>query len=95
MQVEYKAAGTVKEALDLVKDKCPDIILADILLGDGDVTPVIKYCQDKFPKCRSILMSAMQASKAAEVAKNLRVSELLHKPFDLDALEKVLRRTNN
>lgn len=95
MNISFKSAKNQKEGLTLIKDFCPQILLADLLLGDGDASPIIKYCRENYPKCKSVLMTAMAKSIAEIIANQLKVDHLVYKPFNLDELETLLKRLNN
>lgn len=88
---EYKTASTCAEAIGILRENSPVVLLTDMLLAEGDASEAVKFCQQKHAKCKTILLTAMQKRAADEVLITLKMDHLLMKPFDIGELDKLLR----
>ena len=61
-------ASTQEEALSLVKETVPDLILVDIFLASGNGLELIKQVKSRFPLIKMLVISAFQDSLYAERA---------------------------
>lgn len=82
-----------REAVDYLQDghSPPELILLDVMMPYLSGYEVLKFIRgrDGLKKTPVILMSAIQPTGAQ---KTLGYDEFLKKPFDLDALEKLLKK---
>lgn len=88
------AAG-VPEAISKVSKKMPDILLADLILLDGDAKEIIRFCQGMSPGVKIILMSACWPGEIDDMIRGVKVDYIIRKPFDFDLLEDVIGRIRN
>lgn len=62
-----EAAG-IHEALPLILESCPDVVILDVNLEDGNGIDLIKELQGKMPGIKILVLSAFQESLYAERA---------------------------
>ena len=91
IKLDHAAVGSVPEALSFLESHCPSILLVDMLLGNLDAHPVVEYCKKKYPNCKTVLVTALQAAIAKELGMEMKVDNVLLKPFELDELEQLLK----
>lgn len=95
---EVIAAGSAKEALELLAEKEVDAMLVDLRLGPGlDGLELLHECLALRPNLPAIMMTAYGTIEVAVQAMREGADDFICKPFDLKALherlETILRRT--
>ncbi len=71
LQTDLKVCGeasTQEEALSLIKENQPDLILVDIFLASGNGLELIKQVKSRYPSIKMLVISAFQDSLYAERA---------------------------
>lgn len=91
---ESKAVADCDEAIDELKRYCPAILIADVVLANGDAKPAIKFCQEHHKDCKVIIVTAMHAKDAHAFAKDLNIEDILLKPFKIEDFVELLRRSS-
>ena len=85
------------EALELIQEKKPDLVVLDIIMPRLDGLGVLEklniMCLD--PKPRIIVLSAVGLDKITQTALALGVDYYVIKPFDMDVFVKRIRRMFN
>ncbi len=87
-------AYSCREALHQLETLQPDLIICDLILGDGSSAEVRRYArtQARLQHVPTLLMSAI---RPAEVANDSWYTDYLAKPFDLgDLIARVERLTD-
>jgi len=79
-------AFNVQKAIDLIIQNCPDLVITDYRLPDGDGFDVIKHVQQTLPRRPVILMTGYHDPRLEQAARTAGVAEYLRKPFPLAAL---------
>ena len=88
--------GDGKEALGLIREKRPDVVLLDSILPSLDGLAVLEQLKEDEKKNTSVIMlSAMGQDLLAEEAYSLGVRYFLLKPVDLDNLLHKIRQCKN
>ena len=87
--VYYTQSG--KEALDFLKRNRVSVVISDLEIPDIDGLEIVKKAKNNF-SCRTILMSGNFPPEIEEKAKEYGIDFLLHKPFLLSDLLKILER---
>ncbi|NLK93627.1 MAG: sporulation transcription factor Spo0A [Clostridiales bacterium] len=86
-----------KEALDLIEEKKPDLVVLDIIMPHLDGLGVLEKLNnmklDKFP--RIIILSAVGQDKITQQAITLGADYYVVKPFDMDVFTKRIREMFN
>ena len=82
-----------KEAVDLILDKKPDVVLLDVIMPHLDGLGVLETLQtekiDKMPMC--IMLSAVGQDKVTQKAISLGAEYYIVKPFDIELLIKRIK----
>lgn len=89
-------AGNGREALPLVAQHEPDLMIVDILMPEMDGLETIRYLRRKGYRMPIIAMPAgknLTAKRYSEFAKTFGADDVLMKPFGRAEVLKVLRRT--
>ena len=89
-------AGNGREALPLVAQHEPDLMIVDILMPEIDGLETIRYLRRKGYRMPIIAMPAgkyLTAKRYSEFAKTFGADDVLMKPFGRAEVLKVLRRT--
>lgn len=85
LQVEVSVAGTCREAVEIELSKPQDLILADLLLPDGDAISLQRQLRG-ISAASFVLMSGVPTVNRVVEAMRLGASDFLVKPFDLSQL---------
>ena len=89
-------AGNGREALPLVAQHEPDLMIVDILMPEMDGLETIRYLRRKGYRMPIIAMPTgkyLTAKRYSEFAKTFGADDVLMKPFGRAEVLKVLRRT--
>jgi YesN/AraC family two-component response regulator len=80
------------QAISMARDNPPDLVITDIHMPDLDGVDTIIALRTFLPEAMFIVMSADDDSKMIRRAISVGASEYLVKPFDIDDLDKAVRR---
>lgn len=83
-------ANTLKEAIDLAKEKNPDLMFLDIHLPDGSGLEQVPQFQSINKNLPIVMMSAFDTPEMRQQAEILGVHEFLSKPFTLTQVSSVV-----
>ncbi|MDU0200661.1 MULTISPECIES: response regulator transcription factor [Paenibacillus] len=86
------AAQDGKEALELVRQDQPDLIVTDIRMPVMDGLELIKSLDSYFPRIRKIIASGYADFAYAKEAMQYNVKDYLLKPVSTEELQRVLSR---
>jgi len=90
-----ECAGSLKQAHSLLKSREWDCLITDLSLGDGESLDLVSELRSRSVPMPVILISGFLTPEKMQRAKELGITEVLHKPFLpnalLTCLEKVLR----
>lgn len=92
VQIAGKAADGV-EALELVKNVLPDIILCDVRMPRMDGITLAKQIKDLYPECKIIFLSGYSDVEYLKSAIKIKAVDYVEKPVDIEELEKLISRT--
>ena len=101
-QEDMEVVGIAKdglEAVDLIKDKLPDIAILDVIMPHLDGLGVLEKVNsssnelDKKPIC--IMLSAVGQDKITQKAISLGAEYYMVKPFDIELLMQRIREIKN
>lgn len=90
--VEFIEAKNGQEAVDLFKEKKPDLAFFDIVmpLKDG-VTAVQEICSE-FPKADIVMVSSMGTQQQLKNAIAAGAKDFVQKPFDKKQIQTILEK---
>src|SRR5919106_1836616 len=83
---ETRTANNGREALDVIKEFHPDVVLLDVMMPVMDGWDVLRYMTDSKIDVRVILVSAKAHDNDRLMGWELGCDEYITKPFDLDEL---------
>ncbi len=79
-------ASNGKNALTLLQNDRPDLVITDIFMAEMDGVEVIMNIREKYPDIRIIAMSGgstISAPDCLDAASDLGAADIFHKPFAL------------
>ncbi|GAB4542781.1 MAG: sigma-54 dependent transcriptional regulator [Thermodesulfovibrionia bacterium] len=80
------------EAIDMVKDELPDLVMLDISMPDMDGIETLKRLKSQYPHLPVIMMTAYNAPDRAITAMKHGAYDYLTKPFDNERLIYLVKR---
>jgi DNA-binding NtrC family response regulator len=81
-----------EQALELVDDEVPDVMVLDLRMPGIDGLEVLRRVKKAYPEVQVIILTGHGSDKDAEEARRLGAYEYLQKPVDVEDLVPILRR---
>lgn len=75
-----------EEALQIVEDKVPDVMVLDLKMPGIDGMEVLKRIKERYPEVRVIILTGHGSEKDEQRAAELGAFSYMNKPVDLDNL---------
>jgi len=95
-KIEVFVASGGRQALDLIAQENPDLILLDVRMEEMTGIQVLRELRQTKPSVKVIMVSGVEDEETIKEANALGVIGYIHKPFILEELEKiVLAQLNN
>src|SRR5581483_8851666 len=88
---EVSAAAAFAEAARAFDEEKPDIVLLDLVLGDGDGLDLLRRMKEQSPAIKVIVVSAHGSFERAVQAMKLGAYDFIKKPFDLEEVVATVR----
>lgn len=88
---EVLTASCAKEALKIVQDTKPDIMLTDICMPEMDGLEMTKIMLEKLPDLKVIVLTGYDDFKYAQKSCSLGVKDFILKPVDESSLTKCIK----
>ena len=76
-----------------VGQQSPDIIISDVKMPDMDGIELLKAVRESQPDLGVILMTAFASVETARDAFKLGADDFIQKPFDVEELKLIVRKT--
>lgn len=92
-ELGFEVVGTAqngKEALELIEDHHPDLLISDIKMPFMDGLELAKTIHDNYMNTKIILFSGWDDFEYARMAISYGVSEYIMKPINYDEMKKLL-----
>lgn len=89
--LEATVAHDGEEALAVVKEEEPDVIVLDVKMPGIDGIEVLKRIKQAYPDVEVIILTGHGSKKDEEAARGLGAYDYMKKPADLDALVPKIR----
>lgn len=88
--VEVTTASRGKEALEIIEKQRPDLVLLDIRMPEMDGIEILTEIRKRDEKIKVIMVTGRdpEEERACERCRELGALDYIHKPLELDALEK-------
>lgn len=92
--IDVITASNGKEALKLIEKQKPNLVLMDIQMPDMDGIETLRRIRktDKSTKVIMVTGKNPQEEGALERCRNFGVSDYIHKPLEVDMLEKTVMK---
>ncbi len=88
--IEVITTGNGVEALAIIEQDKPDIILLDVHMEEISGVEVLRQLREKGNQTKVIMVTGVEDEDTINEAKSLGVVNYIHKPLVLDELEKIV-----
>jgi DNA-binding NtrC family response regulator len=78
------------EALRRLEEKCFDIVVTDVVMGEIDGIQVLERVMARSPRSKVILMTAFAMMELARKAMEKGAFDFIAKPFDADEIRQIV-----
>ena len=91
-KIEVTAVASGEEAVDLIEAQKPNLILLDIKMAGIDGVETLRRIRQKDKNIKVIMVTGRKPEEggAFEDCRKLGISGYIHKPLELDELEKIV-----
>ncbi len=89
---EVTCASSGEEALQLMGNQAPDLVISDIRMPGMDGMSLLREAKNKKVPCEFIVITAFSNTADAIVAMNEGAYDYINKPFKLDEIEITIKR---
>lgn len=83
-------AGGGKEALEIIDQEKPDLVLLDMRMEQMNGIDVLQRLREKHNETKVIMVTGVEDEQVIGEAKKLGVKDYIHKPLVLEELEKIV-----
>ena len=88
-----RTAMNGRQALDLLAAEPADVIISDVKMPDMDGIEMLRAVRETLPDLGVILMTAFASVETAREAFKLGADDFIQKPFDVEELKLIVRKT--
>ncbi len=88
-----RTATNGREALQMLGDEPADLIISDVKMPDMDGIEMLRAVRETLPDLGVILMTAFASVETAREAFKLGADDFIQKPFDVEELKLIVRKT--
>ncbi|MDP8264697.1 MAG: response regulator [Candidatus Aceula lacicola] len=88
--IDVRTAPGGAEALKLIDEDKPDLVLLDVRMGDMTGIEVLQELRAKGSDVKVIMVTGVEDQDVIDEAKSLGVVNYVHKPLALDELEQIV-----
>jgi two-component system response regulator PilR (NtrC family) len=88
-----RTATNGREALDLLQDEAADVVISDVRMPDMDGIDLLRAVRETQPDLGVVLMTAFASVETAREAFKLGADDFIQKPFDVEELKLIVRKT--
>ncbi len=89
---EMFQAGNGKDALEIVNQHVPDLVLLDMKIPGMDGLEILRHIKQTHPNIHVIMMTAYGELDIIQQAKDLGALSHFTKPFDIDEMREAVDR---
>ncbi|MFN2412932.1 MAG: sigma-54-dependent transcriptional regulator, partial [Pyrinomonadaceae bacterium] len=90
---QVRTASNGREALDSLQDEPTDLIISDVRMPDMDGIGLLRAVREKHQDLGVVLMTAFASVETARDAFKLGADDFIQKPFDVEELKLIVRKT--
>ena len=87
---QVAAASSGREALALVEQEPPDLIILDLVMPEMDGIETLRRLRERGVTAKVLVLTAYGTAQQTREAMALGVREFIGKPFDLDRLIRIV-----
>src|SRR5260221_3845827 len=88
-----RTAMNGRQALDLLAAEPADVIISDVKMPDMDGIEMLRAVRETLPDLGVILMTAFASVETAREAFKLGADDFIQKPFDVEELKLIVKKT--
>lgn len=88
-----RTANNGREALKHIKEETADVIITDVRMPDMDGIELLRAAREHHPEIGVVLMTAFASVETAREAFKLGADDFIEKPFDVEELKLIVRKT--
>lgn len=88
-----RTAMNGREALELIRTDPADVIVSDVRMPDMDGIEMLRAVREEQPDLGVVLMTAFASVETAREAFKLGADDFIQKPFDVEELKLIVRKT--
>ena len=88
-----RTATNGREALQMLQDEPADLVISDVKMPDMDGIEMLRAVRETLPDLGVILMTAFASVETAREAFKLGADDFIQKPFDVEELKLIVRKT--
>lgn len=88
-----RTATNGREAIELIKSEPADVVITDVRMPDMDGIELLKSAREYQPDIGVVLMTAFASVETAREAFKLGADDFIQKPFDVEELKLIVRKT--
>lgn len=88
-----RTARNGREALELLKTEPADVVISDVRMPDMDGIDLLRAVRETLPDIGVVLMTAFASVDTARDAFKLGADDFIQKPFDVEELKLIVRKT--
>lgn len=89
--LESSIAYDGEQALDMIKQEVPDVIVLDLMMPGIDGIDVLRHIKSDNPEIEVIILTGHGSDREKRLAEELGAFAYLNKPVDIDILARVMR----
>ena len=90
---KIRTAMNGRQALELLQESPADVIISDVKMPDMDGIEMLRAVRETQPDLGVILMTAFASVETAREAFKLGADDFIQKPFDVEELKLIVRKT--
>ncbi|HCA57614.1 MAG TPA: Fis family transcriptional regulator, partial [Blastocatellia bacterium] len=88
-----RTASNGREALELLAEEPADLIISDVMMPDMDGIEMLRELRSTQPDTGIIFMTAYASVDSAREAFKLGADDFIQKPFDVEELKLIVKKT--
>ncbi len=88
-----RTASNGREAVELVAAESPDVIVSDVRMPDMDGIEMLRAVRETHPDLGVVFMTAHASVESAREAFKLGADDFVTKPFDVEELKLIVKKT--
>jgi two-component system response regulator PilR (NtrC family) len=88
-----RTAMNGREALELLQEEPADVIISDVKMPDMDGIELLRAVRETLPDTGVVLMTAFASVETAREAFKLGADDFIQKPFDVEELKLIVKKT--